>query len=148
MCTLPTRRWRSSLRDKRDVLSRLMSVYREVKRTWYIGVGLISLVFLFVGVEIGATQLPIWATLIACALAAVLAVPVAMLQAITNQTVPLQVFDELVVGYMLPGMPIANMVFKCVAHIGTSQAVSFAGDLKLGHYMKVGISSFLRRAMI
>ncbi|KAL1756184.1 OPT oligopeptide transporter protein-domain-containing protein [Schizophyllum commune] len=131
------RRWRSSLRDERDVHSRLMSVYPEVKQTWYIGVGLISLVFLFVGVEIGATQLPIWATLIACALAAVLAVPVAMLQAITNQTVPLQVFDELVVGYMLPGMPIANMVFKCVAHIGTSQAVSFAGDLKLGHYMKV-----------
>lgn len=131
------RRWRSSLRDERDVHSRLMSVYPEVTQFWYIGIGLISLVFLFVGVEIGATQLPIWATLIACVLAFVLAVPVAMLQAITNQTVPLQVFDELVVGYMLPGMPIANMVFKCVAHIGTSQAVSFAGDLKLGHYMKV-----------
>ena len=53
MCTLPTRRWRSSLRDECDVHSRLMSVYPEVKQTWYIGIGLISLVFLFVGVEIG-----------------------------------------------------------------------------------------------
>jgi hypothetical protein len=29
------------------------------------------------------------------------------------------------------------MIFKCVAFIGTNQAVGFSADLKLGHYMKV-----------
>jgi len=40
-------------------------------------------------------------------------------------------------GYMVPGRPVANMVFKSVAYMGTTQAVGFSGDLKLGHYMKI-----------
>jgi OPT family oligopeptide transporter len=38
---------------------------------------------------------------------------------------------------MIPGRPVANMIFKSVAYITTNQAVGFAGDLKLGHYMKI-----------
>jgi OPT family oligopeptide transporter len=60
-----------------------------------------------------------------------------MLQAITNQQVPTQKMHELIAGYMLPGRPSANILFKTIAFITCNQAINFAGDLKLGHYMKV-----------
>jgi len=60
-----------------------------------------------------------------------------MLQAITNQHVALQQVEEMIAGYALPGRPVANIVFKAISYTGTAQAVAFAGDLKLGHYMKV-----------
>ena len=70
-------------------------------------------------------------------IAFVYTIPIGMIQAITNQTVALQVLAELIVGYVLPGRPVAMMIFKTFSFISLSQAVSFLGDLKLGHYMKV-----------
>jgi hypothetical protein len=50
---------------------------------------------------------------------------------------PMNVIYELIAGYMLPGHPIANMIFKTVAYTTTNQTINFAADLKLGHYMKI-----------
>ncbi|KAJ7693632.1 glutathione transporter [Mycena rosella] len=131
------RRFRSSLKDERDVHSRLMQSYPEVPAWWYITVGVLSTVFIFVAIEIFPTLLPIWAAALALFLAIVAAIPLAMLQAITNQHVALQVVEEMIVGYALPGKPVANIIFKAIAYTGTAQGVAFAGDLKLGHYMKI-----------
>jgi OPT family oligopeptide transporter len=131
------RRFRSTLKDERDVHSRLMQFYPEVPAWWYGAVGVLSFVFLTIAIHIFPTQLPIWGAGIAFFLAMILSVPLSMLQAITNQQVPLQVMHELIAGYMLPGRPVANVIFKTIAYIGTNQAISFAGDLKLGHYMKI-----------
>lgn len=131
------RRFRHTLKDERDIHSRLMQAYREVPIFWYIAVGVIAFAFLCISIEIFPTQLPIWGAVVAFALATILSIPLAMLQAITNQQVPTQVMHELVAGYMLPGKPIANMLFKTIAFIGSNQAIGFAGDLKLGHYMKI-----------
>lgn len=114
-----------------------MQAYPEVPWFWYAGVGVASTVFLLVSIEIYPTQLPIWAAAFAVVLSLVLAIPLGMLQAITNQSVNLQVMHELIIGYILPGKPIANSIFKGVALMGSHQAVAFAGDLKLGHYMKI-----------
>ncbi|PFH50769.1 hypothetical protein AMATHDRAFT_3624 [Amanita thiersii Skay4041] len=131
------RRFKTSLKDERDIHSRLMQAYPEVPLWWYGIVFIIALLFLLVAIEIGKTHLPIWAALIAFGLAAILSLPISMLMAITNQQIPLQVMHELVGGYMLPGKPVATVLFKTIAYIGTNQAVAFAGDLKLGHYMKI-----------
>ncbi|KAH7915147.1 OPT oligopeptide transporter [Hygrophoropsis aurantiaca] len=131
------RRFRRSLKDERDVHARLMQAYPEVPQLWYAILGCAMIILLFVAIEIFPTELPVWAACVAMALAALLSVPVGMLQAITNQQIALQVLHELAGGYMLPGKPVANMIFKAVAYIGTNQAVGFSGDLKLGHYMKV-----------
>ncbi|KAF4623976.1 hypothetical protein D9613_001694 [Agrocybe pediades] len=131
------RRFRSSLKDERDVHSRLMQYYPEVPHWWYAIVGVISFAFFCIAIEIVPTQFPIWAAIVAIIIASVLAIPLAMLQAITNQQVPTQVMHELIAGYMLPGRPIANVLFKTIGFIVSNQAVSFAGDLKLGHYMKI-----------
>jgi OPT family oligopeptide transporter len=132
-----SRRITRSLKDEMDVHSRLMQAYPEVPQLWYACMGVIALILMIVTVEIFPTQLPIWALFLALFLAALLAIPVGMLQAITNQQVALEVMHELIAGYMLPGRPVANMFFKSAAYTGTNQAVGFSGDLKLGHYMKI-----------
>jgi OPT family oligopeptide transporter len=60
-----------------------------------------------------------------------------MIQAITNQQVGLNVITELIIGYMLPGHPIAMMMFKTWGYVTMYQALQFTSDFKLGHYMKV-----------
>lgn len=131
------KRFRNTLKDERDIHSRLMLAYSEVPMWWYATLGAVCFILMCVSVEVFPTQLPAWAAFVAFLISAILAVPLAMLMAITNQQVPTQVMHELIAGYMLPGRPIANVLFKTIAFIGTHQAISFAGDLKLGHYMKI-----------
>ena len=131
------RQFRLSLKDRRDVHSRLMSVYQEVPHWWFAVIGIVAFVFSIVTVEVWDTKLPIWGVILAVAIGFVFLIPVGLIQAITNQSIALQVLAELVVGYVLPGRPVAMMIFKTFSFISLSQAVSFLGDLKLGHYMKV-----------
>lgn len=114
-----------------------MRAYPEVPMWWFGIVLAVCFVFLCVAIEIGKTQLPIWAAVIGVVLSSVFALPVSMLMAITNQQIGLQIMDEMVGSYMVPGRPIAVVIFKTIVHMGTSQAVAFAGDMKLGHYMKI-----------
>ena len=60
-----------------------------------------------------------------------------MIEAITNHQVGLNVFTELVIGYALPGRPIAMMLFKTWGYITMTQAIQFTSDFKIGHYMKI-----------
>lgn len=131
------KRFKNTLRNERDLHSRLMQAYDEVPIYWYGILGGVFFILMCVGVEVFHTGLPAWGALIAFGLSAVLSIPLAMLMAITNQQVPTQVMHELVAGCMFPGRPIANVLFKTYAFIGTSQAISFSGDLKLGYYMKI-----------
>jgi OPT family oligopeptide transporter len=64
-------------------------------------------------------------------------VPIGVIQAITNQQVGLNVITELIIGYTLPGRPIAMMLFKTWGYMTMVQALGFSGDFKLGHYMKI-----------
>lgn len=64
-------------------------------------------------------------------------IPIGMIQAITNQQVGLNVITELIIGYALPGKPIAMMMFKTWGYITMAQALTFTSDFKLGHYMKI-----------
>ena len=83
------------------------------------------------------TKMPVWAFILALIISFVYVIPVGMIQAITNQQVGLNVIAELIVGYVLPGRPIAMMMFKTYGYITMYQALQFASDFKLGHYMKV-----------
>ncbi|EJT97997.1 OPT oligopeptide transporter [Dacryopinax primogenitus] len=131
------RQFRASLRDEPDVHSRLMSVYREVPYWWYAAIGLVSLGLGILTIEHWDTQLPVWAYFLSLAIPIVYVIPLGILQAITNQQIGLNVVTELIVGYALPGKPIAMMIFKTFGYITMTQALSFVGDLKFGHYMKV-----------
>ena len=49
----------------------------------------------------------------------------------------LNVITELVIGYLYPGKPLANVTFKTYGYISMTQALTFLADFKLGHYMKI-----------
>jgi OPT family oligopeptide transporter len=113
-------------------------------------------VFGIVAIEVWDTQFPIWAFVFALVICAsigpsfeyllllttlssafVYVIPIGVIQAITNNEVGLNVITELIIGYALPGHPLAMMMFKTWGYITMVQALQFTGDFKLGHYMKI-----------
>jgi hypothetical protein len=48
-------------------------------------------------------------------------IPIGMIQAITNQQVGLNVITELIIGFGLPGRPVAMMMFKTWGYITMAQ---------------------------
>jgi OPT family oligopeptide transporter len=131
------RQLRRSLKDETDIHAHLMSKYPEAPRWWYIALGVFSFVVGVIGNEICHTGLPIWAFLVSLIFAMLFVVPLGIIQAITNQQIYLHVMSELIMGYMAPGRPLATMVFKMIGGNTVQQAVTFSGDLKFGHYMKI-----------
>ena len=51
--------------------------------------------------------------------------------------VNISVITERVIGYALPGRPIAMLIFKTWGYITMSQALTFTPDFKLAHYVEV-----------
>ena len=131
------RRFRSSARDERDIHHRLMMSYKEVPAWWYGLVGVVSTVIIVIAIEIFDTKLPVWGAALAMLFAAITALPLVMIQAVANTSISFGVVYEMIIGFMLPGRPIANAIFKSIGFMGSTQAATFCGDLKLGHYMKI-----------
>jgi len=90
-----------------------------------------------ISIEVWPTEMPVWAFVLALCIAFVYVIPIGMIQAITNQQIGLNVITELIIGFALPGHPIAMMMFKTWGYITMAQALTFTSDFKLGHYMKI-----------
>ncbi|KAM0941683.1 putative oligopeptide transporter, OPT superfamily [Dioscorea sansibarensis] len=123
-----------------DVHMRLMKRnYKAVPQWWFII--LLLVVFglsLFTCEGFGKQlQLPYWGIILACAIAFFFTLPVGVITATTNQTPGLNVVTEMVIGYIYPGKPLANVSFKTYGYISMIQALFLLQDLKLGHYMKI-----------
>jgi OPT family oligopeptide transporter len=131
------RRLRGSLKDENDIHAYLMRKYPEVPRWWFATVGVFGIVLGITAIEVLHIGLPVWAFIFSCILAITFVIPVGIVQAITNQAIPMYVLTELMAGYILPGHPLATMVFRSVGGNLVTQALSFGSDLKVGHYMKV-----------
>ncbi|KAH7096542.1 OPT oligopeptide transporter protein-domain-containing protein, partial [Auriculariales sp. MPI-PUGE-AT-0066] len=117
---------RRSLHEQPDIHARLMSRYPQVPEWWYVTIFL-SMFALF----------PWYAFIVSLIISFFYVIPIGMIQAITNQQVGLNVITELVIGYWMPGRPVAMMMFKTWGYITMAQALTFTSDFKLGHYMKV-----------
>ncbi|KAN0135066.1 oligopeptide transporter [Lactarius tabidus] len=131
------RQARHSLAEQPDVHARLMSVYKGVPNWWYLTIFFTMFGFGVAVIEIWHSQFPVWAFVLALIIAFAFAIPIGVILAITNQIININVIAELIAGYMLPGRPIAVMMFKTWTYISLNQALSFVGDFKLGHYMKI-----------
>ena len=128
---------RRALHEQPDIHARLMSKYRPVPEWWYMCVFVVMFVFGIVCIEVWPTDFPVWGFVLALVIAYFYIIPIGMIQAITNQQVGLNVITELIVGYAIPGRPLAMMMFKTWGYITMYQALQFASDFKLGHYMKI-----------
>ncbi|KAH7287973.1 hypothetical protein KP509_31G005700 [Ceratopteris richardii] len=125
--------------ERMDIHTRLMKRYRDIPSWWF---GLLALISIGGSVLMSIVynsqlQLPWWGILLACLISFTFTLPIGVLTATTNQAPGLNVLSEYVIGYVLPGKPIANMIFKTVGYDSANQAVAFLSDFKLGHYMKI-----------
>jgi OPT family small oligopeptide transporter len=128
---------RRSMHEQPDIHARLMARYPQVPEWWYLIIFLSMFTIGVISIEVWPTKFPVWAFVLSLVIAFVYVVPIGMIQAITNQQIGLNVITELIIGYMLPGHPIAMMLFKTWGYITMVQALQFASDFKLGHYMKI-----------
>ncbi|KAF9324012.1 hypothetical protein BGZ91_003213 [Linnemannia elongata] len=129
--------WKAAITMKdHDIHSRMMMKYKEVPQWWYATLFLVSLALSIFCVE-KWHYLPWYYLLVSLAIAFIFALPVGIVQAVTNQQPGLNVITEYVIGYLMPGHPIANVTFKAYGYITNVQALQFTQDLKLGHYMKI-----------
>ncbi|KKA26352.1 hypothetical protein TD95_003841 [Thielaviopsis punctulata] len=120
-----------------DVHMRLMKKYRDAEDWWYIALFLVML-GLSLGVVAGwPTGFPVWAFIVCLLIPVVWLLPIGIVQGISNIQLGINVLTEFIVGYMVPGKPLAMMMFKNYGYVCMGQALFFAQDLKLGHYMKV-----------
>ncbi|KAF9160372.1 hypothetical protein DFQ26_005572, partial [Actinomortierella ambigua] len=129
--------WRASRTQSEDIHHKLMQAYPEVPDWWYGAVFVTMTVISIITCEVWDYKLPWWACLLAVAMSVIFALPVGIVQAVTNQQPGLNIITEYVIGYILPGKPIAVMTFKTLGYISMYQGLLFTSDLKLGHYMKV-----------
>ncbi|KAF9905904.1 hypothetical protein BX616_000893 [Lobosporangium transversale] len=129
--------WKQSRDHSEDIHHKLMQAYPEVPDWWYGTLFIVMTIIAVITCEVWDYKLPWWGVILAVALAAFFALPVGLIQAITNQQPGLNIITEYVIGYILPGRPIANVTFKTLGYISMAQAMTFTSDLKLGHYMKV-----------
>ncbi|KAF8060810.1 small oligopeptide transporter [Lyophyllum atratum] len=128
---------RRALSEQPDIHARLMSRYPQVPEWWYLIIFLSMFTFGVISIEVWPSEMPVWAFVLALIIAFVYIIPIGMIQAITNQQIGLNVITELVIGYALPGRPVAMMLFKTWGYITMAQALAFTSDFKLGHYMKL-----------
>lgn len=123
-----------------DVHTRLMREnYNAVPQSWFM-----TILVLTIGVAIATCawfeqqlQLPWWGVLLACALAVAFTLPIGIITATTNMTPGMKILNEYIIGYLFPGRPVANVIFKTYGYITMVQAITFLSDFKLGHYMKI-----------
>lgn len=129
--------WKSASQKNVDIHMQLMQKYKEVPYWWYC-----VLFFGGIGLNIGiayanSSQLPWWGVIFAIALSSILSLPLNLIGAVTGTNFGLNVFAEMICGFILPGYPIANLYFKTLGYNTMSQAGLMAKDLKIGHYLKV-----------
>ncbi|XP_038894416.1 oligopeptide transporter 3 [Benincasa hispida] len=124
---------------KLDIHAKLMQSYKQVPEWWFLILlfGSIVLSLLMSLVWKDTVQLPWWGMLFAFAMAWIVTLPIGVIQATTNQQPGYDIIAQFIIGYILPGKPIANLLFKIYGRISTVHALSFLSDLKLGHYMKI-----------
>lgn len=120
-----------------DIHKRLMRNYKEVPDWWYFVLFLVVFALSVVLVFIYDTQLPVWGLFISVSISLINFLPQGLLEAITNQHVGLNIVTELIGGYLYPGKPIANLMFKLYGFIPMRHGLDFSRDLKLAQYMKV-----------
>ncbi len=124
-------------RDDDDIHMKLMRSYKEVPEWWYM-IFLVIAVGLSIATIAGFdTQMPVWGLIVALAIGFIYVLPGGFVYAMTGSSISINLILELVAGYAMPDLPLANMLFKVYAYEAMASTLTFVQDLKLGHYMKV-----------
>lgn len=115
-----------------------MKTYKRTPWFWWAPVVLVVFGMSVAMAQVYDTGLPWYGVVLAFIIPAVYMVPCGMIQGVTNVDAnQLNVLAEFIGGYMFPGRPIANILFKILSQDVVGQGLYFAADMKLGHYLKI-----------
>ncbi|GJN67455.1 small oligopeptide transporter, OPT family [Purpureocillium lilacinum] len=131
------RRARNAKSEEADIHMKLMKKYKEAPEWWFIAVFAVSFAFGMIACQVWKTFLPWWAYILCILIGVVLFIPIGMVQAITNQQTGLNVITEMIIGYIMPGRPVAMMLFKSWGYMISANGLNYISDMKIGHYMKI-----------
>ncbi|EFP80734.2 uncharacterized protein PGTG_06690 [Puccinia graminis f. sp. tritici CRL 75-36-700-3] len=123
--------------EDEDVHAKLMRNYPEVPDWWYWSYFIVFAAFSMIIIEVFDTGLPIWGLLLALFIALAYVLPGGFIFAMTSQQISINLVAEIIPGYLLPGKPFSNMLFKTFSVQSLLVGLAFIQDLKLGHYMKI-----------
>ncbi|KAI8054368.1 OPT oligopeptide transporter protein-domain-containing protein [Syncephalis plumigaleata] len=84
--------------------------------------------------------LPWWALFLSLSIAAMMALPIGIIQAVTNNQISISVLLDAVCGAVYPGRPLASMLFKVYGTSMVSRSLSLVADMKLGDLIGVLIN--------
>lgn len=130
-------RFKEARNQEPDVHMTMMKKYPEAPDWWYALVWAGAMAFGLATVLAYSSQMPWWAFLLSSIIAFVFIIPCCMIYGMTNIQISLNVLSPFIGGYVIPGRPIGNMLFKIFSTQVLGQAQTFSGDLKFAHYMKV-----------
>ncbi|KAJ2031948.1 hypothetical protein GGI01_000564 [Coemansia sp. RSA 376] len=120
-----------------DIHGKLIMHYPSVKAWWYL-VMLVASAAAGIAIGVGAhVGVPWWGYILSFAIAIVLIIPVGIIQAVSNRQPGLSLVAELLSGIVLQGIPTGYSILKLYGHGSLAQALSYAQDMKLAHYMKI-----------
>ncbi|GAA6032208.1 hypothetical protein JCM8097_007126 [Rhodosporidiobolus ruineniae] len=112
--------------------------YPSVPKPWYLTVFAVNFTAAaFLVWAYPVLQLPVWGLLLAIVIAVAFLAPIGIISAITNTTLGLNVVTEFIAGWLWPGKPLANIVFKVYGYMAMLQSLDLTSDMKLGLYMKI-----------
>ncbi|GAA6042983.1 hypothetical protein JCM8097_003869 [Rhodosporidiobolus ruineniae] len=120
-----------------DVHMKLMKHYAEVPDWWYMVFLVIAFALSIVTVACWDTRMPVWSVVVALIIGFIYVLPGGFIYAMTSSQITVNLITELIAGYIMPGLPLANVLFKIYTSQTLGVALSFVQDLKLGHYMKI-----------
>ncbi|KAM6484707.1 OPT oligopeptide transporter protein-domain-containing protein [Trichoderma sp. SZMC 28011] len=120
-----------------DVHSRLMSRYHEVPETWYLAVGVIGAAFGFATVYGWPTGAPGWTVPVTILLSIFFLIPIGVVYAISGYQSSLELLFDIIAGYAVHNRPAAYLLFRAYGLGILEQALFFAKDMKLAHYVKI-----------
>ncbi|CVK88654.1 probable isp4 protein [Fusarium mangiferae] len=106
--------WRNSTNEKPDIHMKLMRKYKEAPTWWYLSLFAIMLLIGFYTVLVYPTNLSWWAFLLAIAISFGFALPIGIIQAVTNTQIGLNVLTEFIYGYLQPGRPLGAITSFCL----------------------------------
>ncbi|KAJ1546500.1 hypothetical protein HK405_007049, partial [Cladochytrium tenue] len=122
--------------DTNDIHATLMDRYQDVPNSWYLVVLFVSIILVAIAGSSGGFELSWWAVLLSLAVVVVSIIPAGIITAISGQRLVTNVISEVLIGFILPGQPVAVMSFKSLTYSMSYQAITFSELLKFGHYVK------------
>ncbi|KAL4947343.1 OPT oligopeptide transporter protein-domain-containing protein [Aspergillus filifer] len=123
--------------DFKDIHSQLMRKYREAPEWWYLILNVIAIGLGVAAVAGWPTNTNVGVVFFGIALAIIFTIPTGIIYATTGIEVEYNVLAEFIGGAWQPGNALAMNFFKGFGYVTVAHALSFASDLKLGHYLKV-----------